>query len=208
MRIDNGLLTLGTKDCFCGDGTVAKRLPCPACKGTGNGPRGGKGGCRKCYGSGTHYDQSVRETCRVCNGAFKDAEPENLCDRLSDEDFRAIPVRVYRSDRTQSWNEAHLGHGCVYSVTDYGAHKQMTDDELVADVRSQSYVQATKVVDRDTMRVCDHIGVFTSDNGFSVRAVFESATEVAADALGELYPDEVHAAGVSTYGAMFARIPR
>jgi RecJ-like exonuclease len=171
VRIENGRLVLGHKDCYCGDGTVAARLTCPACKGTGNGPRGGRGGCRKCYGSGTAYDQNVRTTCSRCNGAFKDFLTEDLCDHISDDDWNAFEFRVYHSNRQMTWGESYLGAG-VYSCTDYGAHKALDDEVLIKEARRSGYVQATKITDRETMRVADHIGIFTAEQGYTVAPVF------------------------------------
>lgn len=172
MRIDNGMLILERKDCFCGDGTVAAKLTCPTCKGTGNGARGGRNGCRKCYGSGSAYDQDVRTTCLRCNGDFKDAMREDMCDRISDADWEAFEFRVYRSNRAMTWGEQHLGAG-VFSCVDYGAHRALDDEVLIKEARKSGHVQATKIADSATGRVADHIGIFCADQGYSVIAVFE-----------------------------------
>lgn len=216
MRIDDGTIVLETRPCYgCdGSGTIASRTKCVACYGSGNGPRGGRGGCRKCHGSGIGHDHDNRATCISCDGIGQ--RPEDLCDRVNDEDMQAFTLSVYRSDRAQSWNEAHMGHGCVYSCTDYGEHARMTDDELIARVRrSLKGVQATKIANR-AMQVCDHIGIFCNDNGYSVRAVFESAAEVERDAAseltvaeGSLFGQMIFAEGGNgTMAAATTRVPR
>lgn len=178
MQIIDGHIVFGMRECrrCWGEGTVAKRQACPKCHGTGNGPRGGHGGCRTCYGSGARYDHNVQETCPTCEGVNSKAfEAEDICDRISDDDWRAFEFRVYRSNRPQTWGEAYMGAG-VFSCTDYGVHKELSDDALIADVRERAgSVQAIKVADKDTLKVADHIGIFTNHNGYSVIAVHEEA---------------------------------
>ena len=91
-------------------------------------------------------------------------------DAMPDEMFKALSFKVYRSGRVQTTVESLLGVG-VYSCTDYGRHKHQTDEELIAKVREHSYVQACKVVDKN-LKVCDHVGIFTNDNGYSVIPVY------------------------------------
>ena len=80
-------------------------------------------------------------------------------------------VQGVRSERPQTINERLLGSGMVYSCTDYGDHKQMTDDELIAKVKQTTSVQATKISDKDD-NVAEHIGIFTNQYGYSVIPVF------------------------------------
>lgn len=175
MQIIDGKLVLGKKNCHCGDGTVSTRVTCKECRGSGNGKRGGRGGCKKCYGSGSTYDHDNRSVCPQCNGNFKDHENENSCDYLPDGVFAKLDVRVYYTN-TMTIGESLLGLGCVYSCGDYGdAWKNRNDEKLIAEVRRQSGVQATKIVDKDN-NVCDHIGVFVSERGYAVKPVFVTPT--------------------------------
>jgi len=69
-------------------------------------------------------------------------------------------------------NESLLGFGCVYSITDYGEHKKFTDNELIDKVRdSESFIQACKIA-KDDGTLCDHVGIFCNNNGYSVRPVY------------------------------------
>jgi len=176
---DTHTLTLGRKDCHCGDGTMNGSLACPKCGGSGNGPRGGKRGCRQCYGSGKVYDSSIRVTCQFCNGDWQQHEEENWCDRVDDDVVRGLPFRVTRANREQTFMEAYIGVG-LYSVTDYGdAWSRLTDSELTTKVREDiNYVQAIKIArktdDPQTLEVCDEIVIDVHPNGYTVNGVFAS----------------------------------
>ena len=170
MRLDGNKVTLETKECIScqGTGRAAKQIPCPACKGTGRGIKGGKNGCRKCSGFKTAYSSTETVTCGGCEGTGK--RPENDCDSMPDEWFASMPFRVYRHNREQTYNEYLLGIGCVYSCTDYGRAYAATDDKVIAEVSSHTFVQLCKVARNLTL--CDHIGIFVNRDGYSVRAVY------------------------------------
>jgi hypothetical protein len=174
MKIENGKLVLGKTNCSCGDGTESTRIVCPECKGTGRGKRGGAGGCKKCHGLRYTYDHEKRAVCKRCNGNFIDHDDETTCDYLPAGVFAGFDVRVYYTNN-MTVGESLLGLGCVYSCGDYGeAWKNRSDDfkaKLIADVKGQTGVQATKVVDAN-LNVCDHIGVFVSERGYTVKPVF------------------------------------
>jgi RecJ-like exonuclease len=174
---DTHTLTLGRKDCYCGDGTMTGHHTCSTCDGSGDGIRGGKRACKTCYGSGKIYDNSIRVTCNRCNGEWRDYEDENWCDRVDDDLVRGLPFRVTRGDREQTFMEAYIGVG-LYSVTDYGdAWSRLTDSELTTKVREDvHYVQATKIArktdDPDTLEVCDEIVIDVHPNGYTVSGAF------------------------------------
>lgn len=177
-------LTPTTTDCVSCDenGTQPTRVPCPTCKGTGSGPRGGRGKCRKCYGNGNACDHDHRVTCAQCGGS--NTKPATMYDSVRSEMLAAlcdeITWRVVRSARGQTWSEAHLGLGCIVSVTDYGAHETMTDDDLITKVREgMSYTQACKIADTKTGRLADFIVIDCSRNGYSVRAYWGEARRMA-----------------------------
>jgi hypothetical protein len=107
---------------------------------------------------------------------------ETLYDDAPKEMWQGLTFKVYRSDRPQTIGEYLLGHDCAYSCTDYGGHKRLTDDELIHDVQFREYSdQASKFADRKTGKVCDHMGIFCNDNGYSVKAVFGSGEAVQND---------------------------
>ena len=179
MHIENGKMVFGLRHCSrCfGDGLVAKSIPCRTCLGTGNGKRGGKGQCKKCYGSGREYDHVNKITCPDCNGVNSHAcEPATRYDSMPESVWQSLEFRVFRSQRPQTWVEAYLAIGCVYSVTDYGRHQQMTDEQLIETVRTSTGHQACKVTNLDGT-VAKYIGIFTSDNGYTPIAVFEQETK-------------------------------
>jgi hypothetical protein len=171
IRIENGKLVYGLEECFCRpDGTMSGSKPCRKCKGTRRTKGGkGKGQCTACL-SGTEVDHEQRVPCLYgCNGThFKQS---TSCSYLPDSIFPSLNFVVYRSERPQTLREKLLGMG-VYSCTDYGDHKRMTDDELIAKVKTHTSVQATKISDKDG-NVAHHIGIFCNNHGYTVGPVFE-----------------------------------
>jgi hypothetical protein len=185
---------LGKKDCNCTrdsrlePGTVIDRFgykPCSKCKGTG---KRGNGRCRECNqrdgyfspqaprnpGFVPDYGSYTTKVCPTCNGSWHNALDENLTDTLPTEYLADIPVSVRRRpDRPISFNEAHIGAGTVYSIVDYGEHRDKPDEWLIDKVRHamlhEGFVsqQACKYTNRDTMKLCDEIVIVTSNQGFS-----------------------------------------
>ena len=152
--------------CFCADGTQAGRVKCTTCNGTGRGKRGGAGGCKDCHGFRTRFDQSVRETCTMCDGTGL-RKHATICDNADDNVIDTIPFVVVHRDRALSLTEQYLGMG-LFSCTDYGAHKSLTDEQLIDKVRSQcTHVQATKIADDDGTIVAA-IAIITADHGYTV----------------------------------------
>ena len=102
-----------------------------------------------------------------------------MTDDLPKDVISQIPIVVSRDPyRPQTFNEAYLGFGTVYSVTDYGEHKTKTDQELIDKVREDitggfPRGQATKFTNRKTMRLCDKIVIYTNDNGYAAYPVWE-----------------------------------
>jgi len=54
MWLNGDSIELCRKKCSecCGEGTVSHLVPCEMCLGSGNGPRGGRRGCKRCGGAG------------------------------------------------------------------------------------------------------------------------------------------------------------
>lgn len=179
MRIANGALILETRPCHCvwgptGPGTQAGRKPCQSCGGTGRGKRGAERGCKSCYGFGTSPDFEKPVTCGNCGGSGN--VPESNCDPISTADFLSIPMRVIRQDRGQSWNEAHLAVGYLWTCTDYGRAWAGTDEDLLSKIRGTDSpsVQASKVCNEEGA-VCSYIAVLVHPQGYSLRACFAPA---------------------------------
>lgn len=181
MRVEGNTVVLERKDCsnckYSGHpGTEAseKYKTCEKCKGRG---RRGNGNCRNCHGSGTvrYFDHDDRITCHVCKGEYKDFNPENWTD---DVDVSFLPVEVLRTERVQDWVESHIGAG-VYTIIDYGRHKQLSDEEIIAPVRKElKSVQACKVVNnKEEMRLCNKIVIITASGGYSAIPYWEGGRD-------------------------------
>lgn len=180
MKLENRQLILERKNCNnCRFGTVPTKVNCVKCNGTGNGPRGGKRGCRKCYGSGYEWDQDNRQTCSICNGDYENFLPETPFNhiRLTKDDIRIKVIRDY-AYRQMSFTEQYIGAG-LFSCTDYGRHQNQTDDELIESAfhfeeKGEFSTQGIKLIrDKNDLRICDYIGIVTADNGYSVIPIFE-----------------------------------
>lgn len=176
MHIENGKMVYGKRECSdcMGSGMKAKQITCTVCLGTGNGKRGGARGCKKCYGFGHEYDHVNRVTCPTCKGIDPmHAQSATAYDTMPNDIWEALEFRVVRQDeRKQTWAEQYLAIGCVYSVTDYGRHIEMTDAELIETVRKAGGHQACKVVDKDN-NIAKFIAIVTSDGGYAPIAVFD-----------------------------------
>lgn len=174
IKVIDGKLVYGLEDCVMCDenGKVFGRMTCPKCKGTHRTKGGfGKGECRNCLdGKINDFDPAHKIFCSVCNGSHK--VQANSCSYVPDEVVEAIPMRVFRSDRAQTLAEYLFGVG-LFSCTDYGRHAQMSDEDLVADVRrSATCVQGTKIA-KDDGTLCDYIGIFCNHSGYTVQGVWE-----------------------------------
>jgi RecJ-like exonuclease len=173
MQLINGKIVLGRKVCWrCHEGQIAGKVCCPECKGSGNGKRGGRGGCRRCNGNCTVYSADVMEECYECKGKYIDYEAETLCDYMPKDIWAQVPLKVYRTNKPMTVGEYLLGMGCLFSCTDYGRAWGSTDEQVLESVRKHDSVQATKVC-ADDGRLCSHVGIFINEGGYTVKAVFE-----------------------------------
>lgn len=187
-----------------GRGSVAtmKYKPCTKCKPTTPGKRG-SGRCHACNdpngyyprvskttphpddptklvttmvttrrpGFIMYYDQEDRTTCSTCDGSPLNHTPEGYTDSV--DASRAIPITIERTQRQQSWYEQYIGAG-VYTVVDYGRHRDQSDEEIIATVREAlERVQACKIVrSKDDLRLADEIRIVTAASGYSAVPVF------------------------------------
>lgn len=177
MRREGNRLVCETRNCICNHpaapcpaGRVAGRQACSECKGTGNGKRGGKGGCRKCHGFGTQPDFVNHVECGSCEGTG--IVPETIYDGLPTEIWAGLDFRVFRTDRQQTWNEQWLGIGYCWTSTDYGRAWAGTDEALLEYVRNERCrVQACKVA-REDGTLCDFVAIAIMPHGYTVHGVF------------------------------------
>lgn len=178
MRYDvrRRTLTLGRHACRrCRKGKVATERRCRRCVGTGEGPRGGRGGCAICNGSGTVWDNVNLSTCTECGGDWEEASAERWTDRVPARVMELMPIVVQRVNRGNSFNESNLGMGTLYSSLDYGAMSRHTDKEVEEQVRADliaSPPQACKIIttnEGQRQPVCRSLTVTITNDGYAVR---------------------------------------
>lgn len=174
MQIIEGKLVLGKQNCNCRDGTRCGERRCPICEGTGKGKRGKVSGCKNCYGSGKTIDTKNRIVCSVCNGSYVNFRNETMYDDIPMVIWNELKFIVYRKKREMSGNEMFLGIGCVYSCNDYGQAWAKPDEWVIESVKSHRAGPAQDIVNEDGT-FCDHVGIFITPEGYSVRCVFDLA---------------------------------
>lgn len=129
---------------------------------------------RKCEICGARNQHSHKvigseiRDCEICKGKGLVME-----DRYASDGggvWKTLPIKVIRSMREQTWAEAYLGMGFC-SVTDYGAHQKMTDEELIKKVREEKggYNQFCKYVDKE-LNVAPELLILCNDMGYSIIA--------------------------------------
>lgn len=178
MHIDQNTnkLVMDVRSCWSCDGTrkVNEWVKCEACKGTGKVSIRKR--CMVCDPKGDHLHNSLIKGKKlsigtaVCQSCTDGTQMENITDS-ADDIWKTLNFKVYRSNRHQTIGESLLGLGCAWSTTDYGRHKSETDEALIENTRNHSYIQACKFAQNDGT-ICDHVGIFCNDNGYSVKAVF------------------------------------
>ena len=177
-------LELGHKDCTsCQHGTVPTRKNCAACKGTGNGPRGGKGKCRPCYGTGNRWDHEDRAACPKCGGEYEAHDDEGICDTIGEEWIGMVRWRVVRMpDKELSLVQSLVGvGGSLYTVVDYGRSARTGDEDLVASAKDGARrTQAVKVVRESDMRLCDEVAVVVLASGHTLIPVWHDEQKTVA----------------------------
>lgn len=110
------------------------------------------------------------DDCKTCHGTGRLQEDRYSYDH--EDKIKELPFRVIRHDVPQTLNETHLGLGCVYCCTDYGRHKELTDKQLIEQVRNNiSHTQYCNFVDEEN-NLADAIAIVTSRGGFSVTAMY------------------------------------
>jgi hypothetical protein len=182
MKIIDGKVTMETKEClYChGKGQREEWVSCPN---YGKAMRGKA--CPHCGSTTKHNHRPINTgniiECDHCKGVGR--VDETLYD-YADNLYSAMEFRVYRQNRAGSWNEMHFGAGCVYSCTDYGAawNHPENDAGLIAKVKGNTGQQAVKFCKENedgTGTPANHIGIFVTRDGYSVRAVYTLAETVA-----------------------------
>ena len=157
---------------------------CTKCGGTGNGPRGGAGGCKTCHGWKTVTNTEKFVPCSTCKGDYEGASMESSCDHPDDATMarliELIPVtKVMRNHERQTFNEQHIGLGCIYTSVDYGDAWAASDDDVRAKVTETLLRDRTQLIklevrsmsEGNTVKLADEINVIVKPTGYSVVAV-------------------------------------
>lgn len=178
MKIDTDTRTIVLEQCACracqySPGTEATPIACPKCDGTGNGPRGGKGKCTKCYGNGKAWDHENRRACSRCGGDYAGKDEDGICDRIPTDEWRDI-VRwtvVRHRDKAIGRIAGLIGYrGALVTCTDYGRADRLDDDTVISEAIGSvgSSTQVINIVRRDDMRIADEIQILVTSNGYTV----------------------------------------
>ena len=169
MKIVNGRFVYEIKECFMceGKGKVEEFIDCP----NDRQPMRGKK-CPHCETTNKHHhliSTGKMRPCGHCEGKGK--VMENDCDSIPREMWESLTFKVYRTNRPMTINDSYYGFGCVWSCTDYGRCKDLSDDELISEVKKGgSMIQPVKIADKDG-NICDHIGIVCKDQGYIVHGV-------------------------------------
>lgn len=129
--------------------------------------------CPHCGAKNQHDHKTVGEytvKCTQCGGTGK--KKEEITDPFPTGLFGQLTFKVFRAERELTWNEQHLGAGCVFSCVDYGEAWKGSDKELIVKVKAHTWIQACKVA-KDDGKLCSYVGIFVAPHGYSVRAIFE-----------------------------------
>jgi RecJ-like exonuclease len=186
MKIVDGKIILEVKACsYCdGKGQREEYQTCP------NWHKAMRGKACSFCGSTTKHGHSGKHTgkmltCDRCSGTGK--EMEDLYGYAPESIWQEMTFIVYRQDRENTWNESFLGAGCVYSSEDYGQAAKSDNAAIIEKVKASGNHQAVKFAKEDNT-LADHIGIFVTRNGYSVRAVFSGVRAVNAQIAHEPSP--------------------
>ena len=173
MWVEGKTLILGTSKCsFCdGQGSIAVKVPCSTCGGTGRGPRGGARGCKTCFGSGRVRGEA-QETCLNCDGGG--TRPSEFSDFLPPEIWKTLRFRVYRSEKDFD-HDAHLFNSFMAvnagaeqgRFANYADYSNSSDQSLIDAVIEGSIPQAARVTDEWGL-LCDHVAIIREGIGYRV----------------------------------------
>lgn len=179
MQIENGRLVMGRRSCSrCTQGKVPGEKRCQICEGSGRGKRGKLRGCQACFGSGSMPDFDSKVTCPQCLGSYASHEAEDIYDYIPDTIWESLKFCVYRIQKGMSFNEQHIGAGCVFSCTDYGIAWGQGDEEVIDKVRKHHSHQACKIAKEDGS-LCSFVVITVMPNGYSVRAAWSDQVSLA-----------------------------
>lgn len=196
MILENGIVTLGFRQCWSCHGSLKRSefVPCAKCSGTGKlDPKKSKGrNCPECAKNAGFCKGKVLAVdafpCYCTETATPGLQAETIRDICPREWVDALPITVYRSDRRQTLNENLFGGLGLYSCTDYGEWKRKTDEELIARVKERNThgEQLTKVARLESdglIHFAVGIGIFCNDQGYTPRAMYTDDSAVKVEAV-------------------------
>jgi predicted RNA-binding Zn-ribbon protein involved in translation (DUF1610 family) len=168
MKIVNGIIQYEMRECIMcvNSATPGKRAVSHICPNDGT-PQRGKA-CATCGATTkrhSYYKTGEIVPCGYCKGTMQVLETST--DYASKEIWNSLEFKVFRSERAQTMRESLFGLG-VYSCTDYGDHKKLTDSELIEKVRNSGPHQVCKFINE--LGKILSIGIFCNSNGYSVVA--------------------------------------
>jgi len=132
-------------------------------------PKNRRRRCSRCDGRGACYSDDRRETCGRCHGSGRDKV--DRFDWVPREVWQALNFKVVHSERRQSWVEQYIGFE-ISSCMDYGAHKRLTDAQLISEIRNEKLsTQACRITQEDGT-LCDAVLIITAATGYSLVAAF------------------------------------
>jgi hypothetical protein len=102
--------------------------------------------------------------CPICEG--KGTRTEDRFDFDTIGCWKELHIVIVRSEKPQSLAEAYLGVG-LFSLTDYGAYKHKTDEEIVSDIHKDRSVQFSSYITKEN-QAADKLIVICNNNGYSV----------------------------------------
>lgn len=177
MRVENGYLIPEKKKCFQCQGTKRHNdfKTCPLIDKPVK--HLDKSKCPYCGAKRKFEHKSIlmgEIDCKYCEDGFV---AETLYDYVPLEIWRDMEFRVFRSTRPTSVLEKLLGVG-VFSSVDYGKHKELTDEQLIESVKGKTYQpQGVKIANTKTGKLADFVGIYTSEEGYSVIASIDISIE-------------------------------
>lgn len=162
-----------------GNGIGSVKSKCSTCKGTGNGPRGGKRQCRNCLGYGFNWVPGG--TCDSCVQKGLDPKTsgiENRYDWITQDIWKQLTFKVIRLTRSSNFNENYFGLGLAHGCIDYGRINKITDDnEVIETVKKETCSTQALNICREDGALADYMGIFIKPDGYHVRAVYLSDSQ-------------------------------
>jgi hypothetical protein len=104
---------------------------------------------------------------------------ENRFDTDTANVWATLPIRVVRTTGAPTFNMQFMGYGYIVSVTDYGRHRTLTDEQLIYAVHHEGYKpQFCNYVAEDGT-VASEVIITTNKDGYTVKGVFAHDRSIA-----------------------------